>query len=69
MGDALLRLKTDSSLIEALEKASTEKPNAAELLEQRVSFVYGALDADSDMTRDAIKQILVEQEGRTEKAA
>lgn len=69
MGDAvLMKLKTDNSLLKALEKASSEKPDAEELLEQRVSFIYGALDADSEMTRDAIKQILLEQEGRTEAA-
>ena len=63
MGDALQQLKTSNSLIKALSKASADKPSAEELLEQRVSFIYGALDADSDMTREAIKEILVQQKG------
>lgn len=69
MGDALLQLKTDNSLIQALNRALTDKPSAEELLEQRVSFIYGALDADSGMTREAIKEILVQQKGHAERVA
>lgn len=65
MADAVLNLKTDSSLLKALKKASSEKPDAKELLEQRVSFIFGSLDEDSPMTHEQIKQILDEQEGRT----
>ncbi len=63
MGDAVLQLKTDSSLLKALEKASTEKPSPEELSEQRISFIVGSLKGDSHITRDRIKQILKEQEG------
>lgn len=69
MGDVFLQLKTDRSLIKALERASVEKPSEKELLEQRVSFIFGTLDADSDMTREAIRKILVQQRGRVEQAA
>ena len=65
MGNALENLKTDASLLEALEKSSAMKPNADELLEQRVSFIYGSLKPESGITHERIKQILVEQEGRT----
>ncbi len=63
MGDVVLKLKTDSSLLEALKKSSAEKPNHNELLEQRVSFIFGSLKAESGITHDRIKKILVEQEG------
>jgi SpoU rRNA methylase family enzyme len=64
MGDAVAKLKTDSSLLEALEKASAAKPSPEELLEQRVSFIFGSLKAESDITHEQIKQLLIEQEGR-----
>lgn len=63
MADVILKLKTDNSLLEALKKASEERPNHNELLEQRVSFIFGSLKAESSMTHDRIKKILVEQEG------
>lgn len=63
MADVILKLKTDNSLLEALKKASEEKPNHNELLEQRVSFIFGSLKAGSSITHDRIKKILVEQEG------
>lgn len=69
MGDALLQLTTDTSLIKALKRALTDEPSAKELLEQRVSFIYGALGADSSMTREAIKKILVQQKGGGERVA
>lgn len=65
MGDYILKLKTDSSLLKALKEASSKKPDAEELAEQRVSFIFGSLDEDNSMTHDQIKQILDEQEGRT----
>lgn len=68
MGKALEELKTDASLLKALKNSSSVKPNAEELLEQRVSFIFGSLKAESSITHERIKQILVEQEGRTEHA-
>ena len=61
MGDAVERLKTNSALLKALEKASQAKPSSGELLEQRVSFIFGSIDSDGGVTRDKIKQMLVEQ--------
>jgi hypothetical protein len=66
MGDAVLQLKTDNSLLKALEKASSAKPDADELMEQRVSFIFGSLKTESNITHAQIKQVLVEQEGHTD---
>jgi SpoU rRNA methylase family enzyme len=63
MGDAIVKLKTDNTLLEALERASAARLGPEELLEQRVSFIYGSINSDSDVTREQIKQMLVEQEG------
>jgi hypothetical protein len=61
MGDVVEKLKTNVALLKALEKASHAKPSTGELLEQRVSFIYGSIGAEGALTREKIKQILVEQ--------
>lgn len=64
MGDALENLKTDKSLLEALAKAVSLKPNSGEIFDQQVSFIYSSMKADSGVTRDRVKQLLLEQQGR-----
>jgi hypothetical protein len=61
MGDVVERLKTNAALLKALEKASHVKPSSGELLEQRVSFIYGSIGGEGAVTREKIKQILREQ--------
>lgn len=63
MGNEVLELKTTKSLLDALEGASTKKPTVEELLEQRVSFVFSSMKPDNGVSRDRIKQALVEQDG------
>jgi len=63
MGDNIVDLKTSEALLDALKRASTVKLSTSDMLEQRVSFVYSLMDADSDVTREHIKQVIVEQEG------
>jgi hypothetical protein len=38
---------------------------AGDLLEQRVSFVYGSIDAASGVTRERVRQLILQQEGST----
>lgn len=64
MGNELLKLRTKDSLLEALQASLSRKPTAEEVREQRVSFVYGSLSSRSNVTRDQVRQRLVEQEGR-----
>lgn len=63
MGNEILELKTNAELLEALQKSLTRKPTAEEIREQRVSFVYGSLSSKSSVTRDRVRQLLVEQSG------
>ena len=63
MGNNVAELKTSAELLEALEKAASRKLTAAEMLEQRVSFVFGSMDSDSNVTHQHIKQVIAEQEG------
>ncbi|MEE9494378.1 MAG: hypothetical protein V3W04_13500 [Gammaproteobacteria bacterium] len=63
MGNNISELKSSKELLGALEKAASIKLTSAEMLEQRVSFVFGSMDSDSDVTRHHIKQVIAEQEG------
>lgn len=66
MGDDIANLKTDKSLLDALGKAASHKLTAAEILEQRVSFVYSSVEREGNVTRQHIKQAIQEQEGLAE---
>jgi len=59
----VLELKTAPGLLAALHEAQARKQTSQEILEQRVSFVYGSLDDDNGVTRDRVRQILTEQNG------
>lgn len=61
MNDSLLSIKTSEQLMNAVRAASSRKMTTAELLEQRVSFVYGSMDAASAMTRERVRELLLEQ--------
>lgn len=63
MENQMLNLKTKSSLLAMLTTATSNKPSSEQLLKQRVSFVYGSLDPEGGVTREQVRQIIVEQEG------
>jgi hypothetical protein len=66
MSTGLINLQTDSRLLKALEEASLKKLTHAEILAQRISFVFGSMKSDSTVTRDRVKEVIVQQEGATE---
>ena len=51
-------IKTDAKLLKRLEASTKTKASKARLRKQRVSFIFGALPADSTITRDQIKSVL-----------
>jgi molecular chaperone DnaK (HSP70) len=57
-------MKTDPSLLKALEEAAKGNLTAAEVARQRVSFVMGSLKADNTITRAQVEEILAQQRGR-----
>jgi predicted transcriptional regulator len=62
--DSVLSLKTDECLLDAVRQASLRKLNADDLLEQRVSFVYGSIGARiGSFTKDQVRQVFIEQHG------
>jgi hypothetical protein len=65
MTDSLLTLKTRPDLLAALRAVATKPMTAGDLLEQRVSFVYGSIDAASGVTRERVRQLILQQEGST----
>jgi len=56
-------LKTEPGLLERLAVAAKQTITRAELHEQRVSFIYGSLPADSTITREHIEDVLAKIEG------
>ena len=63
MSTAFLTLKTDPALLSKLEHAAERKPTPSEMLEQRVSFVYGSLKDSSGVSRERVRQVILEQTG------
>jgi hypothetical protein len=63
MNDSLLSLKTDQNLLDTVARAASRRMSVGEVLEQRVSFVYGSMDDKSNVTRDQVRQLIIEQQG------
>lgn len=67
MSNDFLSLKTDPQL---LSKLSTwHKPSPAEILEQRVSFAYSSVRPSSGVTREQVRQVILDQSGGAPGAA
>ncbi len=63
MNNNMLEIKTSEHLLSALTKSASKKLTPHEMLEQRVSFVYGSISAASGVTREQVKRVIVEREG------
>jgi len=61
------QLKTDEALLKALRAAAVHKMTAAEIREQKISFILGSLKSESGVTREKVIEALAKQHG--EKAA
>jgi hypothetical protein len=68
MDSTFLALKTSPDLLRRLANAA-HKPSATEILEQRVSFVFGSIKANSGVTRERVRQVILEQDGGVAGAA
>lgn len=62
MKDAFLGLKTDQVLLDKL-LSDARKPSHSELLEQRVSYVFGSMKPSIGVTRERVRQVILEQDG------
>lgn len=63
MGNEVLELKTNEALLHALHTALAKKTTPQDILEQRVSYVYGSISKNSNVTRDRVRKLLVEHDG------
>lgn len=64
----MTKLKTNASLLTALKEAASETHTAAEIEEQRISFIMGSLQKSGTVTRAKIMQVLESQQGKKTKA-
>lgn len=58
-------LKTDTTLLDRLRAAAGVEMTPEEVRRQRISFVYGNLPSDSDMTKNDVERVLNRLEGAT----
>ncbi|MGY4638144.1 hypothetical protein [Pseudomonas sp. TE24901] len=63
MAKNFLDLDTSPDLLLALKGAAQHKQSAEEVLEQRVSFVYGSVGSKNGVTREQVRKLILEQEG------
>ena len=56
--NSIAKLKTDKALLDAM-KASSPPKKASELLEQRVSFVFGSLSHKNKLTREQVQRMIL----------
>lgn len=59
----MTNLKTKESTLRALEQAKRTPLTPDEIRRQRVSFIMGSLNTDSQVTRAKVQEILDQQEG------
>ena len=60
----MTEIQTDPRLLEAILNAAKRGLSAADLTEQRVSFILGSLGKDSTITREQVEKILASRDGR-----
>ena len=68
MDNQFLGLKTDPALLRKLQRSADHKPSADEIMKQRVSFVFGSMKSSSGVTRERVRQVLLEQDGSIDEA-
>jgi invasion protein IalB len=57
-------VKTDAALTARLKEAASVKLTASELDRQRVSFIMGMVGKKSGVTRERVREVIGQQEGR-----
>ena len=64
--DTILQLKTNPSLLKRIEDLSDKKLTSSEVFEQRVSFVYGLMGGDNNVTKSEVRKAIQDYAGVTE---
>jgi hypothetical protein len=63
MESRFLGLATDQGLLNKLRDAASHRPSASDILEQRVSFAYSSVKPSSGVTRERVRQVIIDQDG------
>jgi hypothetical protein len=63
--DQAMYLKTNAGLLEVMRAMATRKLSAHEQLEQRVSYVFGLMHDSSNVTKEQVRKVILEQSGAT----
>ena len=58
-------LHTDPELLDKLKQGSAKGRTLQELREQRVSFIFGAISSESNITKEQIRQAVKEAESES----
>ncbi len=64
-----LELKSSPAVHAALARVSKRAMNPQEVLEQRISYVYGLMSKDSTVTREQVREMILKQSGSAEMPA
>jgi hypothetical protein len=64
--DSVLAMKTNANLKDAIRRVSSRKLSSQEVVEQRVSFVFGSMDAKNGVTKEHVRQVILNQSGASE---
>lgn len=59
----MTELKTKEATLQALQRASGKLPTPEQINKQRVSFIMGSLNKDSNVTRAKVQELLAQHEG------
>lgn len=55
----LTELETEPDLLKELRRGVAKGRTANEVFEQRVSFVFGSMNSESNVTREQVRKVLV----------
>jgi SpoU rRNA methylase family enzyme len=67
--DNVLTLKSNARILAAIKRAAEHKQSPQEVMEQRVSFVFGSMGRDSGVTKEQVRQAILNQAGSTAELA
>jgi hypothetical protein len=49
----------DARFMESIKAAAAKRPTAEDVLAQRVSFVFGSVDKDNGVTKEHVREVIL----------
>jgi hypothetical protein len=70
MQNSIESLRSRADLLAKVLKASAHKLTREDILEQKVSFVYGSIDSkNNSLTREQVRDLIMSHEGESKRVA